>query len=513
MLHSTKLLNKILITLMALLLLFNTNYGAFKTSEAHANVLTATFEEWAAASYAGVVMGTMALATGAMHTEEYLLDNVDAMYQTAKESWKTMAPDMKANFLSSLDQMADGIVTVGDWITGALDALKPKFGDNTGTGIGGVNYISKSSGGNAILTVENATINSLLLTYIDSDNFHNHAFSSFSIAILTGKWDNTVYAKIYVDGYTRGTIDFGELSNASYATLVQKAGNVKTPADMISLGATIGIGSKIRMEYRDGTVVTPGASTYNRLDEWIRERAIPNGQLGVYNPGAQAYTPDGYRLGLSTDGQTLLKLPDGIPWEGTADWKQPLLNTVDGTTAVLDTAVGSWIDVATGKKIRDATVPEIVSGTGVDESTAEYVLIRAKDEEKAREDIDKPGKFIGNLNELTPDERKVVNELVAEGKIVEQIPRSTVPGEKTPDFKVDGVLTELKTLKNPNVNTGVGRIKDAFKQNAEAVIIDAREAGLTREQAQEILTRAKGTYPDKQLPGKVEIWIKEIVTN
>ncbi|MGM1022547.1 MAG: hypothetical protein ACQEXV_18950 [Bacillota bacterium] len=81
--------------------------------------------------------------------------------------------------------------------------------------------------------------------------------------------------------------------------------------------------------------------------------------------------------------------------------------------------------------------------------------------------------------------------------------------KKTPDFKVDGVLTELKSLQNPNVNTGVGRIKDEFKQHAEKVIINAREAGLTKEQAKQIIDRAKGTYTDRQIPGKVEIWTNE----
>lgn len=74
---------------------------------------------------------------------------------------------------------------------------------------------------------------------------------------------------------------------------------------------------------------------------------------------------------------------------------------------------------------------------------------------------------------------------------------------------MDGVLTELKSLQNPNVNTGVGRIKDGFKQHAEKVIIDGREAGLTKEQAQQILDRTKGTYPDRLIPGKVEIWTND----
>ncbi|UMR36088.1 hypothetical protein MJ749_00980 [Paenibacillus polymyxa] len=119
------------------------------------------------------------------------------------------------------------------------------------------------------------------------------------------------------------------------------------------------------------------------------------------------------------------------------------------------------------------------------------------------------GEFVGNINELKPAEKKVANDLMEEGRRVERIPESTIHGEKTPDFKVDGVLTELKSLQNPNVNTGVGRIKDGFKQHAEKVIIDAREAGLTKEQAKQIIDRAKGTYTDRKIPGKVEIWTNE----
>ena len=77
---------------------------------------------------------------------------------------------------------------------------------------------------------------------------------------------------------------------------------------------------------------------------------------------------------------------------------------------------------------------------------------------------------------------------------------------KTPDFKIDGIKTELKSLVNPNTNTGMKRIQEAFKQGAETVVIDGREAGLTIEQSQEILSRASGKYPNGSFPGQVEIW-------
>lgn len=49
------------------------------------------------------------------------------------------------------------------------------------------------------------------------------------------------------------------------------------------------------------------------------------------------------------------------------------------------------------------------------------------------------------------------------------------------------------------------RIQEGFEQGAEMVILDARQANLSVEQAKEILTHAAGKYPDKKLPGKVEI--------
>ncbi|GIN14188.1 hypothetical protein J26TS2_40550 [Shouchella clausii] len=116
------------------------------------------------------------------------------------------------------------------------------------------------------------------------------------------------------------------------------------------------------------------------------------------------------------------------------------------------------------------------------------------------------GNLIGKLDGLTSAERKVVDDLLANGKKVKIIPTSTQSGVKTPDFLVNGVKTELKTLKNPNINTGVTRIQKGLKQGAETVIIDGRQAGLTTEQARQIINRATGTYSDNKIPGKIEIW-------
>ena len=121
----------------------------------------------------------------------------------------------------------------------------------------------------------------------------------------------------------------------------------------------------------------------------------------------------------------------------------------------------------------------------------------------------KIGKVSGSLNGLTEAERKVINDLVSKGKNVEVIPKDPKAKVKTPDFKVDGIKTELKTLENPNLNTGITRIQKGFKQGTETIILDARVAGLTAEQAKQIINRVSGTYSNKTIPGKVEIWTND----
>ena len=112
----------------------------------------------------------------------------------------------------------------------------------------------------------------------------------------------------------------------------------------------------------------------------------------------------------------------------------------------------------------------------------------------------------GKLDKLTSDERRVINDLLDAGNNVEIIPRSNTA--KMPDYYVNGVKTELKTLNGNSLNTPVTRIQDGFKQGADTVIIDARKTSITVEQAYIILERATGVYGGK-LPGSVEIWTIE----
>ena len=118
------------------------------------------------------------------------------------------------------------------------------------------------------------------------------------------------------------------------------------------------------------------------------------------------------------------------------------------------------------------------------------------------------GTLTGKLDGLTTAERTMVDDLLNAGNNVEIIPRSNIPGNKTPDFLVNGVKTELKTLTGTSLNTPVTRIQDGFKQGAEAVIIDGRNTGLTLDDANTVIERALGKYGG-ELPGIVEIWTTE----
>ena len=111
----------------------------------------------------------------------------------------------------------------------------------------------------------------------------------------------------------------------------------------------------------------------------------------------------------------------------------------------------------------------------------------------------------GSLDKLTQAERTMVDDLVKQGKNVEIVPRSDIQGVQTPDFIVDGTLTELKTLNGTSLNTPVTRITEGFAQGADTVILDARATGLTVEQANGVLSRIKGIYKNN-IPGKIEIW-------
>lgn len=117
-----------------------------------------------------------------------------------------------------------------------------------------------------------------------------------------------------------------------------------------------------------------------------------------------------------------------------------------------------------------------------------------------------PGKLVGSLDGLKPAERTFAQELVASGRTVEAVPTSQ---RKTPDFIIDGVRTELKTISRVARQTPDGlssaladRIMKARSQST-TVIIDARtQPGMSKDIAEFGIERALGA--DRKFGSKLQ---------
>jgi Contact-dependent growth inhibition CdiA C-terminal domain len=106
------------------------------------------------------------------------------------------------------------------------------------------------------------------------------------------------------------------------------------------------------------------------------------------------------------------------------------------------------------------------------------------------------GKITGNVDKLTPAEKTFANELRDLGNNIEIVPT----GEgRTPDFKINGVLHELKTVSGvqrtdvEGISSAVSsRILDGRGQSGN-VIVDARnQNGMSLEAADRATRRAYG---------------------
>ena len=97
---------------------------------------------------------------------------------------------------------------------------------------------------------------------------------------------------------------------------------------------------------------------------------------------------------------------------------------------------------------------------------------------------------------LTDAELRAAQYLVDEGRTVEAIPRSTQDGIRTPDFLVDGIPTELKTVSNITSSDISGRIaetiRDASGQSGHIIIDGRTQSGLTQSEANRAIGRAYG---------------------
>jgi RHS repeat-associated protein len=98
------------------------------------------------------------------------------------------------------------------------------------------------------------------------------------------------------------------------------------------------------------------------------------------------------------------------------------------------------------------------------------------------------GALNGSLNGLTQAERSMVQELLAQGKSVQIIPRAT---GKTADFLINGVNTELKTLTAAGPNTLKNAVETASKQGQQ-ILIDARNVPINPQEALQQIQRAQG---------------------
>ena len=118
-------------------------------------------------------------------------------------------------------------------------------------------------------------------------------------------------------------------------------------------------------------------------------------------------------------------------------------------------------------------------------------------------DAKRTGLLRGDIKRLNANERKVVSELLDEGRSIEVLPEGT---QSSPDFVVDGLKTELKTLENHNLNTPLKKIRKAFnQQGADAIIYDVRPAQLTEADVNIVYQRITGIY-DGKIPGIIEFW-------
>lgn len=107
---------------------------------------------------------------------------------------------------------------------------------------------------------------------------------------------------------------------------------------------------------------------------------------------------------------------------------------------------------------------------------------------------------------LTPEEQRIADLLVAEGCHVIAKAENTAHGVKNPDFEVDGILTELKTISSltgKNMGGSLGRrILDAKSQATHAIIDVRDQAGMILEVAE---NAAKRAYVAQTISGKVRL--------
>lgn len=369
----------VILSCIVIILTFN-----ISTSYVKANSWAAEFADESIASYFASVMTTVsAVGASAAHVEDYITDQGKAIYDTAKATWPKLSADMQANFRQSMSASADGIIAAGDWITAGLDALKSAFGGNHEKG-----YLKDQIVGDSTNTFNFASGVSM---YVAHPSFYAHeARGSMTltyhqyesgcgdtITIRVSSMGTVVAEKDFYKSKCKGSI---EMYNEGLA-LMSRAQSTTT---LTGLKAIVEATGAVAVLKYNGTEVVPTNNSYNRIDDWLRDVAIPAGTLGVYAP-AEAWTTNGYKLGLSTDGQQLLTLPDGLPYDpaihGQYSWRQPLTQVIDGVPAVLNPTTWDWVNARDKTIVRPAEIPEIAEYVGTDVDTAEKIKNQTKGEE------------------------------------------------------------------------------------------------------------------------------------
>lgn len=366
----------VILSCIVIILTFN-----FSTSYVKADSWAAEFADESIAAYFGSVVTTVtAIGAGVNNAQDFVAEYGHDIYNTAKETWPKMSADMQAKFKDSMSQMADGIIVAGDWITAVLDALKSDFG---GTNVPDV-----------VKTGDNTFVLPAGLNIYTTHPSTNSGVATGSISVYYSIFDsgcgkNTIQIWVTSNGsklaqeyyYSPGNCGGTEAIYAQGLSAYEMAKSAKTLMDLKRVLEAIG--ATVTLTLNDAPLV-PTNNSYNRIDEWLRDVAIPAGTLGVYSP-SEAWTTNGYRLGLSQDGQQLLTLPDGLPYDpaihGEYSWRQPLTRVIDGVPAVLNPTTWDWVNARDKTIVRPAEIPEIAEYVGTDVDTAEKIKNQTKGEE------------------------------------------------------------------------------------------------------------------------------------
>ena len=116
------------------------------------------------------------------------------------------------------------------------------------------------------------------------------------------------------------------------------------------------------------------------------------------------------------------------------------------------------------------------------------------------------GRLVGSLNALTDVEKGFVDDMLNLGKNVEVIPTGA---GRTPDFLIDGVRYELKTLSGVVEETADGisgaianRVMNGRGQAVDIIVDARRQAGITEDIARRGIRRAFGA--DNKTGGKIQ---------